>query len=168
MDDCRRGSCGGRGIGADFSERVRPTTLEHRSRHGKRPVASRLESHRPSLRNPPALQTLADVCGHDGGWVGDLAESVHCLFCGQCLSYVEASAAQRLLEASGKTQSKKRDWRRERDSNPRYCLGTHAFQACALNHSAISPAVAPLIWRSLASYAMFFLHASEGKSSGMT
>src|SRR5579884_1301066 len=30
-------------------------------------------------------------------------------------------------------------WRREGDSNPRYCLGTHAFQACALNHSAISP-----------------------------
>ena len=32
-------------------------------------------------------------------------------------------------------------WRRERDSNPRYCLGTHAFQACALNHSAISPPI---------------------------
>ena len=34
---------------------------------------------------------------------------------------------------------KHQDWRRERDSNPRYFLGTHAFQACALNHSAISP-----------------------------
>ena len=32
-----------------------------------------------------------------------------------------------------------KEWRREGDSNPRYCLGTHAFQACALNHSAISP-----------------------------
>jgi hypothetical protein len=31
------------------------------------------------------------------------------------------------------------DWRREGDSNPRYLLGIHAFQACALNHSAISP-----------------------------
>ena len=30
-------------------------------------------------------------------------------------------------------------WRREGDSNPRYLLGTHAFQACALNHSATSP-----------------------------
>src|SRR5665213_1787350 len=30
-------------------------------------------------------------------------------------------------------------WRREGDSNPRYLLGIHAFQACALNHSAISP-----------------------------
>ena len=30
-------------------------------------------------------------------------------------------------------------WRREGDSNSRYFLGTHAFQACALNHSAISP-----------------------------
>jgi hypothetical protein len=31
-------------------------------------------------------------------------------------------------------------WRRERDSNPRYGLSrTHAFQACTLNHSAISP-----------------------------
>jgi site-specific DNA recombinase len=30
-------------------------------------------------------------------------------------------------------------WRREGDSNPRYCLGTRAFQARALNHSAISP-----------------------------
>src|ERR1700709_439842 len=39
----------------------------------------------------------------------------------------------------------KSEWRRERDSNPRYCLGTHAFQACALNHSAISPTV-PLLW----------------------
>ena len=32
-------------------------------------------------------------------------------------------------------------WRREGDSNPRYFLGTHAFQACALNHSAISPSI---------------------------
>jgi hypothetical protein len=32
-----------------------------------------------------------------------------------------------------------KDWRRERDSNPRWVLATHAFQACALNHSAISP-----------------------------
>ena len=31
-------------------------------------------------------------------------------------------------------------WRREGDSNPRYLLSNHAFQACALNHSAISPA----------------------------
>ena len=30
-------------------------------------------------------------------------------------------------------------WRREGDSNPRYLLSNHAFQACALNHSAISP-----------------------------
>ena len=30
-------------------------------------------------------------------------------------------------------------WRREGDSNPRYLLGIHAFQACALNRSAISP-----------------------------
>ena len=33
----------------------------------------------------------------------------------------------------------KSEWRREGDSNPRYLLGMHAFQACALNHSAISP-----------------------------
>ncbi len=33
------------------------------------------------------------------------------------------------------------EWRREGDSNPRYFLGTHAFQACALNHSAISPSI---------------------------
>ena len=33
------------------------------------------------------------------------------------------------------------EWRREGDSNPRYFLGTHAFQACALNHSAISPTI---------------------------
>ena len=32
-------------------------------------------------------------------------------------------------------------WRREGDSNPRYLLSTHAFQACALNHSATSPRV---------------------------
>ena len=32
------------------------------------------------------------------------------------------------------------NWRREWDSNPRYGFRrTHAFQACALNHSAISP-----------------------------
>ena len=31
-------------------------------------------------------------------------------------------------------------WRREGDSNSRCVLGTHALQACALNHSAISPA----------------------------
>jgi hypothetical protein len=30
-------------------------------------------------------------------------------------------------------------WRRGGDSNPRCLLGTHAFQACALNHSATSP-----------------------------
>jgi hypothetical protein len=30
-------------------------------------------------------------------------------------------------------------WRRDRDSNPRCLVSTHAFQACALNHSAISP-----------------------------
>ena len=36
-------------------------------------------------------------------------------------------------------ESKNLKWRREGDSNPRYFLGTHAFQACALNHSAISP-----------------------------
>jgi hypothetical protein len=30
-------------------------------------------------------------------------------------------------------------WRREWDSNPRYLLGTHAFQACAFSRSAISP-----------------------------
>jgi hypothetical protein len=35
--------------------------------------------------------------------------------------------------------SEKSNWRREGDSNPRYLLGIHAFQACALNHSAISP-----------------------------
>ena len=35
--------------------------------------------------------------------------------------------------------SQKENWRREGDSNPRYLLGIHAFQACALNHSAISP-----------------------------
>ncbi len=29
--------------------------------------------------------------------------------------------------------------RREGDSNPRCLLGTHAFQACTLNHSDISP-----------------------------
>src|SRR6185312_14910177 len=31
-------------------------------------------------------------------------------------------------------------WRRDRDSNSGYLLGIHAFQACALSHSAISPA----------------------------
>jgi site-specific DNA recombinase len=30
-------------------------------------------------------------------------------------------------------------WRRGRDSNSRWGLATHAFQACALNHSATSP-----------------------------
>ena len=31
-------------------------------------------------------------------------------------------------------------WRRDRDSNPRYSLThTHAFQACAFDHSATSP-----------------------------
>ncbi len=31
-------------------------------------------------------------------------------------------------------------WRRERDSNPRYGVNRiHAFQACAFDHSAISP-----------------------------
>ena len=30
-------------------------------------------------------------------------------------------------------------WRRGGDSNPRYLLSIHAFQACALNHSATSP-----------------------------
>ena len=31
-------------------------------------------------------------------------------------------------------------WRRERDSNPRYGIHrTHAFQACTLSHSVISP-----------------------------
>ena len=35
------------------------------------------------------------------------------------------------------------DWRRKRDSNPRYGLSrTHAFQACTFNHSVISPAIA--------------------------
>ena len=29
--------------------------------------------------------------------------------------------------------------RKEGDSNPRYLLGTHAFQACTLNHSDIFP-----------------------------
>jgi hypothetical protein len=28
------------------------------------------------------------------------------------------------------------------DSNPRYLLGTHAFQACALDHSATHPCTA--------------------------
>jgi hypothetical protein len=37
--------------------------------------------------------------------------------------------------------SPKSKWRREGDSNPRYLLGIHAFQACALNHSATSPRV---------------------------
>jgi hypothetical protein len=33
-------------------------------------------------------------------------------------------------------------WRRERDSNPRYAVKrTHAFQACSLNHSDTSPTV---------------------------
>ena len=30
-------------------------------------------------------------------------------------------------------------WRRGGDSNPRYLLGTHAFQACSLNHSDTPP-----------------------------
>lgn len=30
-------------------------------------------------------------------------------------------------------------WRRERDSNPRACYGLHAFQACPLANSDISP-----------------------------
>src|SRR5713101_7570888 len=30
-------------------------------------------------------------------------------------------------------------WRRGGDSNPRYLLGTHAFQACSLSHSDTSP-----------------------------
>ena len=35
-----------------------------------------------------------------------------------------------------------KNWRRERDSNPRYPFqGKHAFQACAFNHSATSPKV---------------------------
>src|SRR5450759_3283580 len=41
-------------------------------------------------------------------------------------------------------------WRRERDSNPRYLLGIHAFQACALNHSAISPLNFNLKWQASA------------------
>ncbi len=32
-----------------------------------------------------------------------------------------------------------KNWRRERDSNPRYHYSTHAFQACSLSHSDISP-----------------------------
>ena len=40
------------------------------------------------------------------------------------------------------------EWRREGDSNPRCFLGTHAFQACALNHSAISPP-RPNMWHAL-------------------
>ena len=31
--------------------------------------------------------------------------------------------------------------RKEGDSNPRYLLGTHAFQACTLNHSDIFPMI---------------------------
>src|SRR6478735_4524458 len=31
------------------------------------------------------------------------------------------------------------DRRRERDSNPRYLLGTHDFQSCTFDHSVISP-----------------------------
>jgi hypothetical protein len=41
--------------------------------------------------------------------------------------------------ARQREKSEKSNWRREGDSNPRYLLGMHAFQACALNHSAISP-----------------------------
>jgi site-specific DNA recombinase len=41
--------------------------------------------------------------------------------------------------AQGAEISQNLGWRRERDSNPRYLLSNHAFQACALNHSAISP-----------------------------
>ncbi len=39
------------------------------------------------------------------------------------------------------TSVRRGSWRRERDSNPRWVLATHAFQACALNHSAISPPI---------------------------
>src|SRR2546421_7533347 len=45
----------------------------------------------------------------------------------------------RFLREGHRPAATARNWRRERDSNPRYFLGTHAFQACALNHSAISP-----------------------------
>src|ERR1035437_8387170 len=48
-------------------------------------------------------------------------------------------------------------WRREGDSNPRYLLGIHAFQACALNHSAISPPKTAL-WPTAPRHASIFQH----------
>ena len=46
-------------------------------------------------------------------------------------------------------------WRREWDLNPRWGLATHAFQACALNHSAISPPMRSMcLWREV--QAIFF------------
>ena len=45
------------------------------------------------------------------------------------------TVCKRRLSSGGNDQ-----WRREWDSNPRYGFHrTHAFQACDLNHSSISP-----------------------------
>ena len=55
---------------------------------------------------------------------------------GRTAGNIDANHGESLAVTVGHEKSK---WRREGDSNPRYCLGTHAFQACALNHSAISP-----------------------------
>src|SRR5215468_6921876 len=46
---------------------------------------------------------------------------------------------RRLEGSSSGTVQRRTSWRREWDSNPRYLLGTHAFQACAFSRSAISP-----------------------------
>jgi hypothetical protein len=39
---------------------------------------------------------------------------------------------------SKRSTERRTRWRREWNSNPRYLLGTHAFQACAFSHLAIS------------------------------
>ena len=69
------------------------------------------------------------------------------------------SARTTNLAVSGE-KSEKSNWRREGDSNPRYLLGMHAFQACALNHSAISPPETKL-WPRVPSDAIFFRPAGS-------
>jgi hypothetical protein len=58
----------------------------------------------------------------------------------RCQNVAKARESPELpADLNGKSLQHETVWRRERDSNPRYLLSTHAFQACALNRSAISP-----------------------------
>src|SRR5205814_8743999 len=67
--------------------------------------------------------------------------------CRARLRQLRAKMASRLARArrhqasarAGRPGGLERLWRRERDSNPRYPMGTTDFESAAIDHSAISP-----------------------------